>query len=337
MRRLLISLVCLSLLIVLVGPTAAREQPPIDDSPRHIGLQHPDWFERSLLDLREDLENVRAQDKRGLMIYVGMDHCPYCEALFTVNFAAPDILAYTREHFNVVGLDILGSRELTDLDGVVKTERQYGIEKGLNFTPALLFYDQEGEAIFRLRGYHPPYRFRAALEFVADGHYENESFRDYLARADPPPRFDVTGLNDQAFFQPGPHRFNQRGSDPVRPLIVFFEQGECHACDILHTEPLNDPAVQQLLSQFDVVQLDMWSDEVVVLPDGRTLSAEAWAAELGLYYAPTLVFFDASGEEVIRIDSVVRQHRLHAVMEYMLTEGYRSHPTFQRWRAEQDG
>ena len=36
---------------------------------------------------------------------------------------------------------------------------------GTNFTPSLVFYDADGNIALRLRGYYPPYQFRAALEY----------------------------------------------------------------------------------------------------------------------------------------------------------------------------
>ncbi|MBK1673521.1 thioredoxin [Ectothiorhodospira shaposhnikovii] len=320
------------LVLALSGSVCADDQPPIDDRPRLIGLQAPDWFHLSFLDLGEDLQTARDEGKRGLVVYLGMDDCPYCEALFQVNFQQPDIVEYTRRHFLVVALDVLGSRTMTTLEGRSLTEREFAIRQRLNFTPSFLFHDLEGEPVFILRGYHSPYRFRAALEYVADAHYQRESFRDYLARADPPPRFDPDDLNHRDFFRPPPHGLDRSQVAAERPLVVFFEQGECHACDVLHTEPLGDPEVLDLLSLFDVVQLDMWSDTPVVTPDGRRLTARQWAEEMDLFYAPTLVFFDELGEEILRVDSVIRLHRLQAVLEYVLTRGYEEYPSFQRWR-----
>jgi len=45
-----------------------------------------------------------------------------------------------------------------------------------NFTPSLIFYDREGTPVFRLRGYYPPYKFRAALQYVTEGFYKSENF-----------------------------------------------------------------------------------------------------------------------------------------------------------------
>jgi thioredoxin-related protein len=120
-----------------------------------------------------------------------------------------------------------------------------------------------------------------------------------------------------------------------KPLVVFFEHRDCHACDILHTDPLSDGAIQLLIDGFDAVQLDMWSDTPVLTPDGERLTAIKWAKKLGLFYAPTLVFFDEKGKEIIRVDSVVRLYRLRGVLEYVLSKGYLEAPTYQRWREMQ--
>jgi len=73
----------------------------------------------------------------------------------------------------------------------------------------------------------------------------------------------------------------------------------------------------------------------VLTPDGKRLTAREWARRLGLFYAPTVVFFDERGKEVFRIDSVVRLYRLRGVLQYVLAKGYLEAPTFQRWREMQ--
>lgn len=324
--------------LMLTGPAAAagEPRPSFDDEPRARYVEEPDWFKASFLDLREDLEvAVGARGKRGLIVYFHQEDCAYCEALIEVNFAAADIVRYTREHFDVVSIDIWGSREVTDTKGVVLTERDYAVREETNFTPSMIFYDADGKQAMRLRGYYKPYRFRAALEYVADGHYRNESFRDYLARADPPPKFDLGDLNEQDFFSAPPFMLDRSRQPARRPLVVFFEQRDCHACDILHTDTVADSRTEALLERFEAVQLDMRSDTPVHTPSGERMSAADWAADLGLFYAPTLVFFDAHGDEILRLDSVVRLNRLRRVLRYVLEKGYLEDATYQIWRRRQ--
>ena len=66
------------------------------------------------------------------------------------------------------------------------------------------------------------------------------------------------------------------------------------------------------------------------------LTPREWAERLGLFYAPTLVFFDARGQEIVRIDSVVQFYRLSGVLQYVYEKGYLEEPIFQRWRRKKN-
>jgi thioredoxin-related protein len=232
----------------------------------------------------------------------------------------------------VIPIDIWGSREVTDFDGNVMVEKDYAVQQKANFTPSLIFYGEGGKKLLQLRGYYTPYKLRAALEYIADRHYEKETLREYLARANPPVEKSELELNEESFFQKPPYLLDRSRFPGQIPLLVFFEQKSCHACDVLHTEPLQDDISQLLLTDFEVVQLDMWSDTPVLTPSGERLSARQWAKKLGLFYAPSLVFFDEQGKEIIRVSSVVRVHRLRGVLEYVLDKGYLKAPTYERWR-----
>jgi len=303
-----------------------------DDTPLEQPLEYPDWFKLSFLDLRDDLAEAVAAGKQGLIVYFGQAHCAYCKMLLQVNFGKPDIIAYTRRNFDVVPIDIWGPEEVTDLQGRQLSEREFALREGTNFTPSLIFYDAQGRVAFRLRGYYPPYKFRAALEYVVDGYYRQEPFADYLARGDAGTAFEPGDLNEEDFFIPPPQDLDRSRLAGERPLMVFFEQGNCHACDVLHSQPLRDPAIRRRIRGFDNVQLDIRSDTPVVTPAGERTTAKAWARELGLFYTPSLLFFDERGREIIRVDSVVRFYRLRNVFDYITSRGYLSEPNYQRWR-----
>nr|WP_242470706.1 thioredoxin fold domain-containing protein [Thiocystis violacea] len=292
-----------------------------DDFPREEVLDYPDWFKESFLDLRADLAEATSGGKQGLMVYFGQKRCPYCHQLMRVNFGNADIVEYTRRHFDLVPIDIWGTEEVTTPDGTLTTEREWSQREKTDFTPSILFYDARGEIALALRGYYPPYQFRAALEFVADGHYQRESFRDYLARGDNRMVFDAEDLNAEPFLSPPPHDLDRR-VPAQRPLAVFFEQGDCHPCDVLHGQVLRAPAINRHFADFDSAQLDMWSDTPVITPAGVRTSSRAWAAELGLFYAPAILFFDEGGQELLRLDSVVGFYRLRNVLNYIVSKAY---------------
>jgi thioredoxin-related protein len=306
--------------------------PEFEDKPLEEPLTHPDWFKLSFLDLREDLQEVRDTGKQGLIVYFGQKYCAYCRQFLERDLAKEDIRAYMQEHFDIIGIDIHGHRMMTDFGGVVMEEASFAGREKTNFTPSVVFYARDGEEALRLRGYYPPYRFRAALEYVADGHYRNEAFREYLARADVPLVFEEGDLSEESFFMRGPYMLDRSRIRGERPLVVVFEQGNCHACDVLHTGPLQDPEIRRRIERLEVVQLSYWSDTPVITPSGERLTANKWAERLGLFYTPTLIFFDLDGSEIIRVDSVVKFYRLKNVLDYIMEGGYREYPTFQRWR-----
>ena len=303
-----------------------------DDAPLEEPLSFPDWFKLSFLDFREDVREVREAGKQGLVVYFGQKYCAYCKQLLERDLEAEDIQAYTREHFDIIGIDIHGDRTVTDMSGNELTESALAVRDKTNFTPSMIFYDAGGQEVLRLRGYYPPYRFRAALEYVADAHYKDEDFREYLARADVPLVFEPGDLNDEPVFLPGPYMLDRSVMPGERPLVVFFEQGNCHACDVLHTGPMQDPAIMTRFEQLENIQLSFWSNTPVVTPSGERLTARQWGERLGLFYTPTLIFFDHDGKEIMRVDSVVQFYRLRNVLDYILSGGYREYPTFQRWR-----
>jgi thioredoxin-related protein len=76
----------------------------------------------------------------------------------------------------------------------------------------------------------------------------------------------------------------------------------------------------------------MWENTPVITPRGQRTTARKWADQLGLFYSPTIIFFDERGREILRVDSVVQFYRLRSVLEYVISGAYHRYPTFQQWR-----
>jgi len=304
-----------------------------DDRPLDQDIILPDWFKLSFLDLQEDIGDLKSANKKGLIVYFGRKDCPYCKTHLDKNWGNKGIVFYTQKYFDVVAIDVLGVRPVVDTSGIsFSTEKEFATKQKTNFTPSLLFFDLNGKEVLRLSGYHPPYQFKAVLEYIADKHYLRESLRDYLRRAETLAGYDETELNDNEVFGSPPYVFDRRRFVSKTPLVVFFEQPTCHACDVLHAGPLRDKNIIKQLMSVETVQLDTNSDTPVLTPKGKRLTAMQWAEQLGIYYSPTILFFDEQGEEIIRIDSVVRFYRLHNVLHYVLTKGYKEIPNYQLWR-----
>ena len=110
----------------------------------------------------------------------------------------------------------------------------------------------------------------------------------YLAQVAP---VSASGMlhHEPAFLAPGV-ALHARERD--KPLLLMFEQKECAPCDELHLDILQRPESREQLERFDVVLLDMWSQEKIARPDGKSSTVAEWAKELNVQYAPSLVFLD---------------------------------------------
>lgn len=304
-----------------------------DDQPLDTSLTLPDWFKLSFLDLSNDITDLKENNKRGLIVYFGQKDCAYCKAHLEHNWQDPFIVAYTRKYFDVVAIDVRGDRPVADTNGkIYRTEKEFAVVNKTNFTPTLVFYDPEGKETLRLSGYHPPYQFVAALEFVADNHYKTDNLKNYFARAASFSEYGRNTLNKNSIFSAPPYGLDRSLFPSQMPLAVFFEKPRCHACDILHSGPLSNVSILHTMTQLESIQLNMLSDTPVQTPDGKKITAKQWSENLGLYYTPTIIFFDGHGKEIIRLDSVVGFYRLNNVLHYVLSKGYLVEPNFQLWR-----
>src|SRR5512139_270747 len=102
------------------------------------GLYKQPWFLESFLDLADDLEGARKEGKRFAIMWE-LRGCPYCKETHLVNFAQPRIADYVKDNFEVLQLNIIGSRKVTDFDGQELSEKGLGVKYGVRCTPTFQF------------------------------------------------------------------------------------------------------------------------------------------------------------------------------------------------------
>lgn len=309
--------------------TQSRDRLTFNDSPLEESLVVPEWFNLSFLDLNESLDEAQKDGKKGMIIYFGRKDCAYCKALLEGTWGDSAIRDYTQQHFNVISVDVRGARTLTDFNNRTWTEKAYAAHRRMNFTPTLLFYTTNGQLALKLPGFRPKYQFRAALEYVADAHYLRESYRNYLSRAELALSYGLEELNENELFIQDTLNLNRQNKS--KNLLVSFEHPRCHACDVLHGDTINQAEVIKQLRRLDIVQINTHEDTDIITPDGKKTTPRKWAEDLNLTFAPSLVFFDKNGKELLRIESVVRFYRLNKVLHYINEKAYLKYPTFQNW------
>jgi len=169
----------------LMVSRARADQPILTDD----GLYKQSWFLESFLDLADDLESADKEGKRFVIMWE-LKGCPYCKETHFVNFAQPRITDYVKANFEVLQLNIIGSRKVTDFDGSELSEKDLATKYGIRFTPTFQFFGEKAAAlktlppakreVARSPGYVRPDDFLAMFRYVREKAYESKSFRDYL-------------------------------------------------------------------------------------------------------------------------------------------------------------
>ena len=153
------------------------------------GLYRQPWFLESFLELADDLQGAAHAGKRFAIAWE-LRGCPYCKETHLVNFARADIENYIKANFEVLQLNIIGSRKVTDFDGGEISEKALAAKYGVRFTPTFQFFPEtvagladkppDKREVARAPGYLRPDDFLALFRFVREKGYETKSFRDYL-------------------------------------------------------------------------------------------------------------------------------------------------------------
>lgn len=316
---------CLSLLLFTSGCKKSSH-----DEGEFFGsapTEQPDWFKVSLNDLKDDITEAKQSNKRLMIVYMQRG-CPYCNALVEKNMSDPKIKGHIQKNFDVIAYDLWGDIEVTDIDRKTYTMKTFAEKHKIQFTPTVFFYDETGKIILRLNGYLPPDRFTAALEYVSGRKEKGITYSAYMNQKFP--GSSEGELMSEEFFMKQPYDLTVKGKR-TRPFAVLFEKKKCTECNDLHEKIFTDKVTREIVSQFDIVQLDMNSESEFTDPTGKKTTAKKYAEVLDVKYAPTIVIFNPEGKEIIRSEAFFKTYHTQGMFAYVLYEGYKTQPNFQRY------
>jgi thioredoxin-related protein len=322
-------------LALLVGSAYAAEPAAISTQPAASvateSSDKPAWFKESFLDLRDDIKEASAANKR-VVLYFYQDGCPYCAKLLKDNFGKPSIAAKAQKNFDIIALNMWGDRAVTDVDGKEATEKTFAADLKVQYTPTLLFLDETGKVALRVNGYYAPDKFELALDFVAGKHDKEGSFKDYYAKLN---STDKTAASAKTYTLsgtlPAPLRLQDARKDSKRPLMVVFAQPDCETCDELFNDIFKRKELAFSLSNLDLAQANPNDTAKIQTPDGKDMTVAEWAKALEIKYSPSLVFFDAAGKEVFRTEAYLKAFHTHGALDYVVSGAYTWMPEFQRY------
>lgn len=319
-------------LITATLPINASEFDLDDSTIKHI--EYPGWFKTSFLDLGDDVDEARNTGKLGLMLLFTTEGCSYCDVFIRKSLGDPELAALTQKSFDSIGFEIFDDSEITAPDGMTMPIKQFANQVGAEYSPTLVFLNTDGEMLLKVVGYQSPQRFRILLDFFRDGHYQTSSLSDYATQLKKS-RIQQTiykPMRDDSLFSKPPYMLDRSKISAEMPLLVLFEAENCEACDQFHDQVLADVSIRKLLDKFEVVQLDANDNSTpLISPNGDKSTPKKWFNETGMQQLPAMLFFNESGNEVLRTDAMVLNQRMDNSLNYVLEKAYEMGWTYQRF------
>lgn len=295
-----------------------------------IPSETPAWFKASFLDLIEDVEEAKEENKR-VMLYFHQHGCPYCAKLVNENFTDPNTQSYVQQKFEGITINMWGDKEVVSVGDRIFSEKDFALALKVQYTPTILFLNEKGKTILRLNGYYPPEKFKLALKYAGE-HLESKiSFNQYMVQ-NSEQSTSKGKLNFQDFFIKTNNIKNQLPKD--KAIAVFFEATHCKQCDVMHERILGDKPTRALVKELTNIQLNANSNDLVTTPSGSKISIKNWSKQLNIGYFPSVVFFDTEGKEVMRIAGFLKTFHFQSVFDYVREKAYLTEPSFQRYIAD---
>ena len=101
-------------------------------------------------------------------------------------------------------------------------------------------------------------------------------------------------------------------------VMLLFTQDKCPYCNALVERNLAQKEIEQLMRQrFDVIAINMWGDREVIGLDGAKHTEKSFSASLKVQFTPTLLFFDETGQMILRLNGYLPPARFKTALEYV--------------------
>jgi thioredoxin-related protein len=303
----------------------------MDDS-ELLTAEYPDWFVDTFFDLQEALNNARESGKKGLIVVFSTAGCSYCYKFAHETLRDPEVAANLRRGFDALALEIFSDDLMVSPQGEELPIKEFAKKIGADFTPATYFLDLEGKPRLRIIGFNPSDRFLSAMRYVAEEHYHDGPFREFLAaeRQVSGDAIAVERIDDPIFTRP-PYMLARNQVSGERPMMVVFDGADCQECAFLFGTLFKDPELRKQLSQMEIVRLGIDENLPVVTPAGERTTASDWHGQLGFHRTPAFAFFDLSGKLVMQSDALMLRQRLNNTLGYVLEEAYLEGISYQRF------
>lgn len=102
-------------------------------------------------------------------------------------------------------------------------------------------------------------------------------------------------------------------------VMVYFGQDGCPYCKALMKANFGPgPIADKTRQHFVAIAINLWGDADVTWIDGRRSTEKALARDLGVQFTPTLLFFEADGRLVLRVDGYQPPERFTHLLDWVI-------------------
>jgi len=279
----------------------------------------PAWFTDSFLEIGEDVEDA-LDSNQTVLLYLHLDSCPYCSAMLDQNFNSGDNLAFIKQHFSVIAVNIKSDREITLSEDETLLEKELSKQLKVQYTPTIIFIGEDGKPSFRTNGYRTPEAFRHVLDYVASQAYKKFTLSDYIETT-------KKSSSDYAFINyPSLEKVNSL-QGYSQPVAIIFEDKDCSDCEEFHHQLINRADVKVELSKYLLIRFDAYSDQIIIDLDGKITSPRQMVKDHDLNYRPGILLFN-EGKNITKIDGKLYSFHFNTVLRYVSAKHYDAYPRF---------
>ena len=136
----------------------------------------------SWVGMTDALATSGASDKKILVDFY-TDWCGWCKRMDRDTYADPAVMAYLDEHFLTVKFNPEKAGTVT-YDGTEYSNGDFAAAFSVRGYPATGFFNENNEVITLLPGYMKAADFLNVLRFIAEDHYLEKTFEEFLAGSD---------------------------------------------------------------------------------------------------------------------------------------------------------
>lgn len=283
--RQLAALVLLAFCTALPLQVEAEDDPETRD-PREF------FFTQTFGDLPEELRQARDEGKWGMLLFFEQEGCPSCRQMMRTVLNQAAVQDWYSEKFVSIAVDINGSVELRDFDGITLPSKVFAAHRKVKTTPVISYIDPYGVEVFRwVRVVKSPQEFLWMGKYVTEGHYADIPWREFLERKTNAGRLPdgvplVRNLQSETSGTAG---------HPVPVLLAITREG-CPYCARLRREVLV-PMIRS--GEYDervlIRELMMEPDTVITGFDGQATTTAEVARRYGVEITPTVLLLDFEG------------------------------------------